>query len=83
MKKVNEIVKNIIGSINYLNWKVCSLWVENNCIYCERIRVNGVKEIENLYKPAGPDAADIYKVFNKLKYVMNFNNMLNDDNVLI
>lgn len=80
---MNKTITNIIGTIKYFNWNVINIWVENNCIYAERIRANGEKVAEGLYAGSDLDSEDIYKIYNKLKYVMNFNNMLNDDNILI
>lgn len=82
-KNINEYVNNIVGTIKYFNWKLTQIWIENNCIYCERIRLNGQKQNEGLYAGSDEDLNDVYNVFNKLRYVLNFNGMLNDDNVMI
>lgn len=83
MKRINEYVNNIIGTIKEFNWKINNIYVEDNCIYAERTRVNGTKVIEGLYAGSESDPEDVYNVYNKLKYIMNFNNMLSNDNVLI
>lgn len=83
MKRINEYVNNIVETVKYFNWKINSIYVEDNCIYTERTRVNGTKVIEGLYAGSESDPEDVYNVYNKLKYIMNFNNMLSNDNVLI
>jgi hypothetical protein len=76
-------VNNIIETIKYFNWKLTQIWVEDNCIYAERIRLNGEKIDEGLYAGSDFNSQNVYDVFSLLKYQMNLNNMLNDDNILI
>lgn len=80
---MNKTISNIIETIKFFNWKLTQIWVQNNCIYAERIRVNGEKQTEGLYAGSEIDINDVYKVFNKLKYMLNYNGMLEDNNILI
>lgn len=83
MCKINEYINNIIGTVKFFNWKINSIYVEDNCIYAERTRANGTKVTEGLYAGSESDPEDVYSVYSKLQYIMNFNNMINNDNVLI
>ena len=76
-------VKNIIATIEFFNWKLSNVWVESNCIYAERIRVNGERVNEGLYAGSDFNPQNVYDVFSLLKKNMNFNNLLNDDNILM
>ena len=60
----NKTILNIIETVKFLNWKLIQIWVENNCIYGERIRVNGEKIIEGIYAESEFDYNDVYKVYN-------------------
>lgn len=80
---MNKTVTNIINTIKFFNWNLTQIWVENNCIYAERIRVNGTKQTEGLYAGSSTDPQNVYNVFNQLKQALNFSNILNDNNVLI
>lgn len=81
--EVKNTVKSMVETINYFNWKLTQIWVENNCIYGERIRANGDKQTEGLFAGADDYPQDTYDIFNSLKYTLNFNGILNNDNVLI
>lgn len=80
---MNKTIETIINTINFFNWNLTQIWVENNCIYAERIRTNGQKQTEGLYAGSEDDPNDVYEVFSKLRYVLNFNGILEDDNVMI
>ena len=76
-------VKEIIETIKDLEWKVLNVWVENNCIIAEIKNKYGKVREEGLYAGSESDYNDVYNVYSKLKYALNFNNMLEDNNVLI
>ncbi|MBP3928199.1 MAG: hypothetical protein J6D47_01360 [Peptostreptococcaceae bacterium] len=80
---INKYVTNIIDAVNKFEWSLKQVYVENNCIYAEVKNKRGEIEIEGLYAGSDDDTENVYQVCNKLKYVLNFNNMLNDDNILI
>lgn len=79
MKTINDYVNNIVKTISNFNWKVENVWVENNCIFAEL--QNG--DTEALYAGTEDNPQNVYDVCNRLKYVMNFNNMLNNDDIMI
>lgn len=83
MKRINKYVNEIIATIKELNWEVNNIYVENNCIYAERTEANGTKVIVGIYAGGESDPDDVYNVYRKLQYIMNFNNIINNDNVLI
>lgn len=82
MKKVNDYVCNIVGTIKEFNWKLTQIYVENNCVYAEVIKKNLNKEIEGLYSGADDDPEDVYKVFYQLKKVLDFQGLLNDNDIM-
>lgn len=79
---INKTISNIIETIKFLNWKLTQIWVENNCIYGERIRVNGEKITEGIYAGSDFDYNDVYKVYNELKKVLDFQGLLIDNNII-
>lgn len=78
----NYVVK-IIKIIKEIDWNVSNIWVENNRIYADVKNKNGNIEEEILYAGSDLDLNDVYNMFNRLKYILNSNNMLNDDNIMI
>lgn len=82
MKNVNEYVKEIIETVKYFNWNLKQIWVENNCIYAERIRINGEVITEGLYAGSDFDPNDVYNVYSALKRTLDFNGMLVDNNIM-
>jgi hypothetical protein len=82
-KNINEIITNMVNTIKFFNWKLTQVWVENNIIYVERIRTNGQKKDEALFQGDNNTPEFTYNILNKLKYVLNFNRMLNNDNIMI
>ena len=82
-KDIDASITNIVKTIRDLNWDLKQIWVENNCIYADVQKLNGKKEQEGLYAGSEDDTNNIYNVFSKLRYALNFNGMLNNDNVLI
>ena len=81
--KNRKYVLNIIETIRYMEWKILSVWVDNNCIYAEIKNKYGKIEEVGLYAGSDIDLNNVYEVFEELKYNLNINNMLNDDNILI
>jgi hypothetical protein len=79
---MNEYIKNIIETIKEFNWNLKQIWVDDNCIYAEVEKINGKLETEGLYAGSDFDKEDVYRVFNKLQYVLNFNGMLINNNVI-
>lgn len=82
-KQVQKTVNNILETIKESNWKIEGVWVENNCIYAEVENSNFETETEGLYAGSDFDANEVYRVYSKLKYAMNFLNILSDDNIII
>jgi hypothetical protein len=79
----NEPENNIIETIKKFKWNLKQIWVENNCIYADVQKLNGNTEQEGLYAGSEDDPNDVYNVFSKLRYTLNFNGMLENDNVMI
>jgi hypothetical protein len=79
----NKTITNIIETVKEFNWNLIQIWVENNCIFAEVKKPNGKTEQEGLYAGSDLDANNVYNVFSKLRYALNFNGMLNNDNVMI
>lgn len=82
-KEIQKTVNNILDTVKEFNWSIKQTWVEDNCIYAEVKKQNNKIETEGLYAGSDFDANEVYRVYNKLKYTMNFLNILNDDNILI
>ena len=82
-KELQKTVNNILDTIKDFNWSIKQIWVENNCIYVEAKKPTGNIETEGLYAGSEFDYNEVYRVYNKLKYIMNFFNILNDDNIMI
>ncbi|MGL5329846.1 MAG: hypothetical protein ACRDD7_11280 [Peptostreptococcaceae bacterium] len=78
-----KYVSNIIEVIKDFKWQVLNVWVDNNCIYGEVKKQNGKIEEEGLYAGSDFDPKNVYEVYSILKYTLNFNGMLNDDNIMI
>lgn len=76
-------VKEIFETIKDLEWRVLNIWVENNCIMAEIKNKYGKIKEEGLYVGSDFDKNDVYNVYSKLKYVLNFSDILNDSNILI
>ena len=71
-KELQTTVNNILDTIKEFNWSIKQIWVENNCIYAEVDKISGKTETEGLYAGSEVDANEVYRVYNKLKYIMNF-----------
>lgn len=82
-KELQKTVNNILDTVKEFNWNMKKVWVNDNCIYTEVIKPNGRTEDEGLYAGSDFDLNEVYRVYNKLKYTMNFLNILNDDNIMI
>ena len=82
-EEIQKTVNNILDTVKEFNWIVKQTWVEDNCIYAEVKKSNSKVENEGLYAGSDFDANEVYRVYNKLKYTMNFLNILNDDNIMI
>lgn len=82
-KELQKTVNSMLETIKEFKWTIKSVYVENNCIYAEAEKVNNKTEIEGLYAGSDFDYNEVYRVYNKLKYTMNFLNILNDDNITI
>lgn len=79
----DKYINEIIEVIKEFKWTVNKVWVDNNCIYGEVVKPNGKAEDEGLYAGSDFDPNNVYEVLGKLKQVLNFNGMLNDDNIMI
>lgn len=82
-RSIDTHIINIISTIKEFNWKLIKIWVENNCIYADVNKENGITEKEGLYAASDFDLNDVYRVYSKLAYTLNFNGMLVNDNIMI
>lgn len=82
-KENEKYIINIIETVKEFNWKINQIWVKDNCIFAEVLKPTGKIEDEGLYAGSDFDPQNVYDVFNRLRYVLNFNDMLNNDNVMI
>lgn len=82
-KSIDVYITNIISTIREFNWKINKIWVENNCILADVKKIDNRVEEEGLYAGNEFDLDETYRVFNKLRYILNFNGMLSDDNIRI
>ena len=78
---MNKTIANIIEVIKELNWKLEGVYVENNCIYADRINNSGEVVQEGLYAGSDFNPNDVYNVFYKLKKVLDFQGLLIDNNI--
>lgn len=79
---LNKEIKNIIEAIKELKSYLKQVWVSNNCIFAELNTEDGDIE-KKLYIGNEFDFNVVYQVFNRLIYILNFNGMLKNDNILI
>lgn len=80
---MNKTILNIIETIKEFKWNLKQIWVENNCIFADVEKLNGKTEQKGLYAGSDSDPNDVYKVFSQLRYILNFNGMLENYNVMI
>lgn len=82
-KDIDASITNIVKTIRDFNWNLKQIWVENNCIYADVQKLNGNTEQEGLYAGSEDNPSEVYNVFSKLRHALNFNGMLNNNNVMI
>lgn len=84
-KVINIWVENncIFGHVvKELRCEANNIRIENNCIFTDIAKELKIEK-EGLYAGSDDDSNDVYNVFNKLKYALNFLNYIDDSNVLI
>lgn len=79
---MNEKIINIVEGIKNIKGEIKQIWVSNNCIFVEsHTESENIEKV--IYDENEHDSNEIYQIFNRLRYILNFNGMLNNDNIMI